>query len=97
MIAYKVKGINNTTGKVSYLFSNDDRRRHFVVRRKYEAEEARYGVQNQLWDLEEDDIPEIDPSIYGDSNHLYWRRGKKDKETTWTIDTVFIKKENEDE
>ena len=85
MIAYKVKGINNTTGKVSYLFSNDDRRRHFVVRRKYEAEEARYGVQNQLWDLEEDDIPEINP------------RGKKDKETTWTIDTVFIKKENEDE
>ena len=39
------------------------------------------------------DNPDIDPSIYGEPDHLYWKRGEKDTENTWAIDTVFIKED----
>ena len=31
--------------------------------------------------------------MYGEPDHLYWRRGKKDTENTLAIDTVFIKED----
>ena len=91
MIKYKIKSINNTTGKVTYLYEEGDGRKHYTVTKKKDAMHTLSIVKNQLWDLDEFDNPDIDPSIYGDTDHLYWRRGEKDTENTWSIDTVFIK------
>ena len=93
MIAYKIKSINNTTGKVTYLYEEGDGRKHYIVTKKKDALTILTQVKNQLFDLDEFDNPDIDTSIYGLHNHLYWRRGKKDTENTWAIDTVFIKED----
>ena len=93
MIAYKIKSINNTTGKVTYLYEEGDGRKHYTVTKKKDAMLTLSIVKNQMWDLDEFDNPDIDPSIYGEPDHLYWRRGKKDTENTWAIDTVFIKED----
>ena len=93
MIAYKIKSINNTTGKVRYLYEEGDGRKHYTVTKKKDAMHTLSIVKNQMWDLDEFDNPDIDPSIYGEPDHLYWRRGKKDTENTWAIDTVFIKED----
>ena len=93
MIAYKIKSINNTTGKVRYLYEEGDGRKHYTVTKKKDAMHTLSIVKNQMWDLDEFDNPDIDPSIYGEPDHLYWKRGKKDTENTWAIDTVFIKED----
>tara|TARA_X000001388_G_scaffold59953_1_gene45307 strand:+ start:249 stop:530 length:282 start_codon:yes stop_codon:yes gene_type:complete len=93
MIAYKIKSIDNTTGKVTYLYEEGDGRKHYTVTKKKDAMLTLSIVKNQMWDLGEFDNPDIDPSIYGDADHLYWRRGKKDTKNTWAIDTVFIRKD----
>ena len=93
MIAYKIKSINNKTGKVTYLYEEGDGRKHYTVTKKKDAMLTLSIVKNQMWDLDEFDNPDIDPSIYGEPDHLYWRRCKKDTENTWAIDTVFIKED----
>ena len=93
MIAYKIKSIKNKTGKVTYLYEEGDGRKHYTVTKKKDAMLTLSIVKNQMWDLDEFDNPDIDPSIYGEPDHLYWRRGKKDTENTWAIDTVFIKED----
>ena len=93
MIVYKIKSINNTTGKVTYLYEEGDSRKHYTVTKKKDAMHTLSIVKNQMWDLDEFDNPDIDPSIYGDADHLYWKRGTKDTENTWAIDTVFIKED----
>ena len=93
MIAYKIKSINNKTGKVTYLYEEGDGRKHYTVTKKKDAMLTLSIVKNQMWDLDEFDNPDIDPSIYSEPDHLYWRRGKKDTENTWAIDTVFIKED----
>ena len=93
MIAYKIKSINNKTGKVTYLYEEGDGRKHYKVTKKKDAMLTLSIVKNQMWDLDEFDNPDIDTSIYGEPDHLYWRRGKKDTENTWAIDTVFIKED----
>ena len=93
MIAYKIKSINNKTGKVRYLYEEGNGRKHYTVTKKKDAILTLSIVKNQMWDLDEFDNPDIDPSIYGEPDHLYWRRGKKDTENTWAIDTVFIKED----
>ena len=91
MIAYKIKSINNKTGKVRYLYEECDGRKHYTVTKKKDAMLTLSIVKNQMWDLDEFDNPDIDPSIYGEPDHLYWKRDTKDTENTWAIDTVFIK------
>ena len=93
MIAYKIKSINNTTGKVTYLYEEGDGRKHYTVTKKKDAMHTLSIVKNQMWDLDEFDNPDIDPSIYGEPDHLYWKRDTKDTENTWAIDTVFIKED----
>ena len=93
MIAYKIKSINNTTGKVRYLYEEGDGRKHYTVTKKKDAMHTLSIVKNQMWDLDEFDNPDIYPSIYGEPDHLYWKRGEKDTENTWAIDTVFIKED----
>ena len=93
MIAYKIKSINNTTGKVRYLYEEGDGRKHYTVTKKKDAMHTLSIVKNQMWDLDEFDNPDIDPSIYGEPDHLYWKRDTKDTENTWAIDTVFIKED----
>ena len=82
MIAYKIKSINNTTGKVTYLYEEGDGRKHYTVTKKKDAMHTLSIVKNQMWDLDEFDNPDIDSSIYGEQDQLYWRRGEKDTENT---------------
>ena len=37
MIAYKIKSINNKTGKVTYLYEEGDGRKHYTVTKKKEG------------------------------------------------------------
>ena len=93
MIAYKIKSINNTTGKVRYLYEEGDGRKNYTVTKKKDAMLTLSIVKNQMWDLDEFDNPDIDSTIYDEPDHLYWKRGTKDTENTWAIDTVFIKED----
>ena len=90
MIAYKIKSINNTTGKVRYLYEECDGRKHYTVTKKKDAMHTLSIVKNQMWDLDECDTPD---DWLSEPDHLYWKRGTKDTENTWAIDTVFIKED----
>jgi hypothetical protein len=90
MIAYKIKSINNKTGKVTYLYEEGDGRKHYTVTKKKDAMRTLNIVKNQMWDLDEFDTPD---DWLSEPDHLYWKRGTKDTENTWAIDTVFIEED----
>ena len=75
------------------MYEEGDGRKHYTVTKKKDAMLTLSIVKNQMWDLDEFDNPDIDPSIYGEPDHLYWKRDTKDTENTWAIDTVFIKED----
>ena len=93
MIAYKIKGMDNKTGKVRYLYEDGDGRKHYIAYTKKDAKFALKTARYKLWDIFDNNYETMRPTLFYETMHtpVYNRKlSEKDKKSTWSIDTVFI-------
>tara|TARA_R100000750_G_scaffold62863_1_gene58626 strand:- start:1217 stop:1492 length:276 start_codon:yes stop_codon:yes gene_type:complete len=84
MIAYKIKGMDNKTGKVRYLYEDGDGRKHYIAYTKKDAKFALKTARYKLWDIFDNNYETMHTPVYNR------KLSEKDKKSTWSIDTVFM-------